>query len=164
MAVSLQKGGNINLSKTDPSLNKILVGLGWDARQTAGEAFDLDASAFLIKADNKVRNDKDFIFYNQLSSVDGSVVHQGDNRVGDADGDDEVLLVDLSKVPADIQRIVFTVTIYNENQTFGQVSNSFIRLVNNDSNTEVARYDLGEDFSNERALIFGELYRHNGDW
>ncbi|RIY35170.1 TerD family protein, partial [Psittacicella gerlachiana] len=164
MAVSLQKGGNINLSKADPSLNKILVGLGWDARQTAGEAFDLDASAFLIKADNKVRDDRDFIFYNQLSSVDGSVLHQGDNRIGDSDGDDEVLLVDLAKVPASIQRIVFTVTIYNERQTFGQVSNSFIRLVNNETNTEVARYDLGEDFANERALIFGELYRHNGDW
>ncbi|RIY32094.1 chemical-damaging agent resistance protein C [Psittacicella hinzii] len=164
MAISLTKGGNVNLSKEAPSLRRVLVGLGWDVRATDGEAFDLDASAFLIKADNKVRSDADFIFYNQLKSVDGSVVHQGDNRTGAGDGDDEALIVDLNAVPAEIQRVVFTVTIYSEKQTFGQVSNAFIRLVNDETGVEVARYDLGEDFANETALIFGELYRHSGDW
>ncbi|MBR9828604.1 MAG: TerD family protein [Oceanospirillales bacterium] len=167
MALSLQKGGNLSLSKTDPSLTKILVGLGWDPRATDGTEFDLDASAFLLNAAGKVRGEADFIFYNQLRSVEGAVEHAGDNRTGEGDGDDEVIKVDLSLVPADIDRIAFTVTIHDaeaRKQNFGQVSNSFIRVVNEISGAEIVRYDLAEDASTETAMIFAELYRHNGEW
>lgn len=167
MGVSLSKGGNVSLSKTDPSLKKVVVGLGWDARSTDGQDFDLDASAFLLQANGKVSQDNDFIFYNNLRSSCGSVVHQGDNRTGAGDGDDEKLTVELAKVPASVDKIVFTVTIHDatvRRQNFGQVSNAFIRLVNEESNNEVTRYDLQEDSSTEVAMIFGELYRHNGDW
>ncbi|SKA76995.1 tellurium resistance protein TerD [Thiothrix eikelboomii] len=167
MALSLQKGGNLSLSKTDPSLTKILVGLGWDERTTDGSSFDLDASAFLLTAGDKVRNDSDFIFYNQLKSPDGSVEHAGDNRTGQGDGDDESVKVDLSKVPAEITKIAFTVTIHDaeaRRQNFGQVSNAFIRVVNDLTGTEIVRYDLAEDYSTETAMIFGELYRHNSEW
>ncbi|PSL14576.1 tellurium resistance protein TerD [Marinobacterium halophilum] len=167
MALSLQKGGNLSLSKTDPSLTKILVGLGWDPRATDGTEFDLDASAFLLNAAGKVRGEADFIFYNQLRSVEGAVEHTGDNRTGEGDGDDEVIKVDLSLVPADIDRIAFTVTIHDaeaRKQNFGQVSNSFIRVVNEISGAEIVRYDLAEDASTETAMIFAELYRHNGEW
>ena len=159
MALSLSKGGNLSLSKEAPGMTKVLVGLGWDARSTDGQDFDLDASAFLLKADGKVRADSDFIFYNQLKSVDGSVEHTGDNRTGEGDGDDEAIKVDLSKVPADIDRIAFTVTIHEADarrQNFGQVRNAFIRIVNQDNNSEVARYDLAEDASTETAMIFAE--------
>ena len=167
MALSLSKGGNLSLSKEAPGMTKVLVGLGWDARSTDGQDFDLDASALLLKADGKVRADSDFIFYNQLKSVDGSVEHTGDNRTGEGDGDDEAIKVDLSKVPADIDRIAFTVTIHEADarrQNFGQVRNAFIRIVNQDNNSEVARYDLAEDASTETAMIFAELYRNGAEW
>ena len=142
MALSLTKGGNLSLTKEAPGMTKVLVGLGWDARSTDGTEFDLDASAFLLKADGKVRADSDFIFYNQLKSVDGSVEHTGDNRTGEGDGDDEAIKVDLSKIPADIHKIAFTVTIHEaeaRRQSFGQVRNAFIRIVNQDTNVEVGR-------------------------
>ena len=167
MALSLSKGGNLSLTKEAPGMTKVLVGLGWDARSTDGQDFDLDASAFMLKADGKVRADSDFIFYNQLKSVDGSVEHTGDNRTGEGDGDDEAIKVDLSKVPADIDRIAFTVTIHEADarkQNFGQVRNAFIRIVNQDNNSEVARYDLAEDASTETAMIFAELYRNGAEW
>jgi tellurium resistance protein TerD len=167
MALSLQKGGNLSLSKTDPNLTKILVGLGWDPRATHGTEFDLDASAFLLGANSKVRSESDFIFYNQLRSPEGAVEHTGDNRTGVGEGDDEVIKVDLNRVPNDVHKIVFTVTIHDADmrkQNFGQVSNSFIRIVNEVSGSEVARYDLAEDASTETAMIFAELYRHNGEW
>ena len=167
MALSLTKGGNLSLTKEAPGMTKVLVGLGWDARSTDGQDFDLDASAFLLKADGKVRADSDFIFYNQLKSVDGSVEHTGDNRTGEGDGDDEAIKVDLSKIPADIHKIAFTVTIHEaeaQRQSFGQVRNAFIRIVNQDTNVEVGRYDLAEDASTETAMIFAELYRHGTEW
>ncbi|MGE1154089.1 TerD family protein [Pseudomonas sp. ICMP 460] len=167
MALTLQKGGNLSLSKTDPTLTKILIGLGWDPRATDGTEFDLDASAFLLGANGKVRGDADFIFYNQLKSADGSIEHTGDNRTGAGDGDDEVLKIDLSRVPADIDRVAFTVTIHDADarkQNFGQVGGSFIRVVNEVSGAEIVRYDLAEDASTETAMIFAELYRNNGEW
>src|SRR5512137_539775 len=167
MGISLSKGGNVSLSKTDPSLKNVLVGLGWDARPTDGADFDLDASAFMIKDDGKVRSDSDFIFYNQMKSTCGSVEHTGDNRTGAGDGDDEAVVVLLDKVPADVQKIVFCVTIHDADmrkQNFGQVNHAYVRVVNKDSNNEVARYDLSEDASIETAMIFGEIYRHSGEW
>jgi len=167
MGISLSKGGNVSLSKTDPSLKNVLVGLGWDARPTDGADFDLDASAFMVKDDGKVRSDSDFIFYNQTKSACGSVEHTGDNRTGAGDGDDEAVVVLLDRVPADVQKIVFCVTIHDaemRKQNFGQVSHAFVRVVNKDSNNEVARYDLSEDASIETAMIFGEIYRHSGEW
>ncbi|AOJ64804.1 chemical-damaging agent resistance protein C [Burkholderia ubonensis] len=167
MALTLQKGGNLSLSKEAPGLTKILVGLGWDPRATDGTEFDLDASAFLLGANGKVRGDADFIFYNQLKSPDGSVEHTGDNRTGAGDGDDEVIKVDLSRVPADVDKVAFTVTIHDADarkQNFGQVGNSFIRIVNETNGAEVVRYDLAEDASVETAMIFAELYRHNNEW
>ena len=167
MGISLSKGGNLSLSKTDPTLKNIIVGLGWDARPTAGTDFDLDASAFMVKEDGKVRSDADFIFYNQLRSSCGSVEHTGDNKTGAGEGNDESLIVLLDKVPAEIQRIIITVTIHEADtrrQNFGQVSNAFIRLVNKDNNNEVARFDLSEDASVETAMVFGEIYKHGGEW
>ena len=167
MAISLNKGGNLSLSKTDPSLTQVLVGLGWDARATDGVDFDLDASAFLRGANEKVRGEHDFIFYNQTRSQDGSVEHTGDNRTGDGDGDDEAVTIDLGKVSPDVQKIAITVTIHDADsrgQNFGQVQNAFIRVVNNQSQVEIVRFDLNEDYSTETAMIFGELYRHNGEW
>jgi tellurium resistance protein TerD len=167
MSLSLQKGGNLSLSKTDPSLTKIIVGLGWDERATDGSSFDLDASVFLLNASGKVRGDTDFIFYNQVKAVDGSVEHTGDNRSGAGEGDDEAIKVDLSKVSMDIQKIAFTVTIHDADarkQNFGQVGNAFIRIVNELTGTEIVRYDLAEDYSTETAMVFGELYRHNSEW
>ncbi len=167
MAISLNKGGRLSLSKEDPSLKKVMIGLGWDARVTDGAAFDLDASAFLLGAGDKARSDADFIFYNQLKSACGSVQHTGDNLTGDSEGDDEVIMVELTAVPAEVQKIAFTVTIHEaeqRRQNFGQVSNSYIRLVNADTNVEIARYDLAEDASTETAMIFGELYRHGAEW
>ena len=167
MALTLQKGGNLSLTKTDPSLTKILVGLGWDPRATDGTEFDLDASALLLGANGKVRGEADFIFYNQLKSVDGSVEHTGDNRTGAGDGDDEVIKVDLSRVPTDVDKVVFVVTIHDaeaRKQSFGQVGGSFIRVVNEVSGAEVVRYDLAEDASTQTAMIFAELYRHGAEW
>ncbi|MHA3082803.1 TerD family protein [Acinetobacter sp. ANC 5383] len=167
MAITLNKGGNLSLSKTDPSLTQVLVGLGWDARATDGIDFDLDASAFLLGANDKVRGEHDFIFYNQPRSPEGSVEHTGDNRTGAGDGDDESLKIDLTRLPADVQKIIFTVTIHDaeaRHQNFGQVQNAFIRIVNNASQHEIVRFDLNEDYSTETAMVFGELYRHNGEW
>ena len=167
MAISLNTGGNLSLSKTDPTLVRILIGLGWDERATDGASFDLDASAFLLTASGKVRGDHDFIFYNQLKSQDGSVEHTGDNRSGQGDGDDESLVVDLSKVSPEIEKIAITVTIHDaqsRGQNFGQIANAFIRVVNQDSGIEIVRFDLAEDYSTETAMVFGEVYRHNGEW
>ena len=167
MAISLQKGGNVNLSKEAPNLKKIIIGLGWDPRSTDGATFDLDGSAFLLKNDGKVRGDSDFIFYNNLKSTDGSVVHTGDNQTGEGEGDDERLEIDLSRVPADIERISITVTIHDADarrQNFGMVSKAFIRCLNAEGEKEIARYDLSEDSSTETAMIFGEIYRYNGEW
>lgn len=167
MAISLTKGGNVNLSKEAPNLTNIAVGLGWNPRATDGQAFDLDAIAFLVNEAGKVRADTDFIFFNNLKSADGSVEHTGDNRTGEGDGDDEVIKVDLSKVPADVSKVVFCAVIYDgqaRNQNFGQVANAYIRIVNTQGDAEVARYDLSEDSSTETAMIFGELYKNNGEW
>lgn len=167
MSVSLSKGGNVSLSKEAPGLKEIIVGLGWDARATEGAAFDLDASAFLLKDDGKVRGDHDFIFYNQKSSAEGSVVHQGDNQTGTGDGDDEQVALNLEKIPAEITKIAFSVTIHEaeaRRQNFGMVSNAYIRVVNKADDKELAKYDLTEDASIETAMIFGEVYRHNSEW
>lgn len=167
MAISLQKGGNVNLSKEAPGMKKMLVGLGWDARSTDGAQFDLDASAFMLNSSGKVPNDAAFIFYNQKEHASGGLRHHGDNLDGGGDGDDEQITVDFDKVPADIEKISVCVTI-NEaearRQNFGMVSNAFVRCVNADTNAEVARFDLSEDASIETAMIFGEIYRHNGEW
>ncbi|HMW73304.1 MAG TPA: TerD family protein [Cellvibrionaceae bacterium] len=167
MAISLQKGGNVNLSKEAPSLKKLIVGLGWDPRATDGAAFDLDGSAFLLKGDGKVRSDADFIFYNNLKSADGSIVHLGDNTTGQGDGDDEQLTIDLGVVPADVERVVVAVTIHDaeaRRQNFGQVGKAYIRVLNADGNKEIARFDLSEDGSTETAMIFGEVYRAGAEW
>ena len=167
MAISLSKGGNVSLSKTTPGLNKIKIGLGWDVRVTDGAGYDLDASAFLLSESGKVRSSADFIFYNQLKSADGSVIHTGDNQTGEGEGDDEEILVTLNSVTPDIQKITFVVTIHDaekNNQNFGQISSAFIRIVNNENNEEIARFDLSEDASTNTAMIFGELYRHSGEW
>lgn len=167
MAISLTKGQNISLSKTDPSLKNVLVGLGWDARSTDGQDFDLDASIFMTTENGKVPSDSHFIFYNQLRSPCGGVEHTGDNLTGDGDGDDESVIVKLDQVQSDIKSLFITVTIQEADarrQNFGQVSNAFVRLVNNDTNEEVVRFDLSEDYSTETAMVFGEIYRHNGEW
>jgi tellurium resistance protein TerD len=167
MAISLQKGGNVNLSKEAPGLTKMVVGLGWDTRSTDGAAFDLDGAVFLLNTTGKVRSDSDFVFYNNLKSVDGSIVHSGDNRTGAGDGDDESVTIDLARVPADVDKIAVCVTIHEADtrrQSFGQVSKAFIRCVNANGNTEIARYDLSEDGSTEAAMIFGEVYRAGADW
>ncbi|QBH97508.1 TerD family protein [Limnobaculum zhutongyuii] len=167
MGVSLSKGGNVSLSEADPQMTRVLIGLGWDDRSTDGADFDLDASAFLLSASGKVRGDNDFIFYNNLKSNCGSVEHTGDNRTGDGDGDDESLKINLASIPADVEKVVFTVTIHDADsrrQNFGQVANAFIRVVNELTNIEIARYDLSEDASTETAMVFGELYRHNGEF
>jgi tellurium resistance protein TerD len=167
MAISLSKGGNVNLSKEAPGLNKIVVGLGWDARATDGAAFDLDASAFLVKLDGKVRSDSDFCFYNNKVVADGAVQHTGDNLTGAGEGDDETVKVELSKIPADLDKVVFAVTIHEaetRKQNFGQVNHAYIRIVNEDGGQEIARYDLSEDASIETAMIFGEIYRVGADW
>ena len=167
MAISLQKGGNVNLSKEAPGMKKMLVGLGWSMRATDGDAFDLDGSAFLLGAGDKVRSDADFVFYNQNKSSDGSVVHSGDNRTGEGEGDDETITVELDKVPADVEKIAVCVTIHDaeaRRQNFGMVSRAYVRCVDAITNAEVARYDLSEDASVEAAMVFGEIYRHNGEW
>lgn len=167
MAVSLSKGQNVSLSKTDPHLNKVLIGLGWDARATDGADFDLDASVFMTGENGKVISDNHFVFYNNLRSPCGSVEHTGDNLTGDGDGDDESIIVDLTAVPANIKSIFITVTIHDaeaRRQNFGQVSDAFIRLVNHESDEEVVRFDLSEDYSTETAMVFGEVYRYNNEW
>ncbi|MGW4482034.1 TerD family protein [Rhodococcus triatomae] len=167
MGVSLTKGGNVSLTKEAPGLTAVAVGLGWDIRTTTGQDFDLDASAIALGADKKVVSDQHFVFFNNLKSPDGSIEHTGDNTTGEGDGDDEVIKVDLSAVPANIDSIVFPVSIYdadNRSQSFGQVRNAYIRVVNQAGGSELARYDLSEDASTETAMVFGELYRNGADW
>ena len=168
MAVSLKKGQKIDLTKSNPGLRSITVGLGWDVnRYDSGSDFDLDASAFMLGASGKVTQDADFIFYGNANHPSGSVNYGGDNKTGEGEGDDEQILVDLQLIPANIEKIDFTVTIYEANerrQNFGQVSNAFVRIVDNATGQELVRYDLEEDFSIETAVVVGELYRHNGEW
>ena len=168
MPISLQKGQKVDLTKGNPSLKHVLVGLGWDVnRYDGGFAFDLDASAFLLGANGQTPNTDAFIFYGNLKHPSGAVEHMGDNLTGEGDGDDEQILVDLTKIPDSIEKIAFTVTIYEAEQrrlNFGQVDNSFIRIVDNDTGKELIRYDLGEDFSIETAIVVGEIYRHGGGW
>ena len=168
MAVSLTKKQKVDLTKGNPGLEKVIVGLGWDTNRYDGSAdFDLDASAFLLNANGKVLRDEDFIFYNNLESETKAVIHTGDNRTGEGEGDDESILIDFSKVPVNIERIAITVTIHDaaeRHQNFGQVSNAFIRIVNESNNEEILRYDLAEDFSIETVLVIAELYKHNGEW
>ena len=169
MGVSLTKGGNVSLTKTagPAGLTAVTIGLGWDARTTTGTDFDLDASAIMCGADGKVLSDKHFVFFNNLTSADGSVQHAGDNLTGAGDGDDEQIRVNVAAVPAEVDKIVFPVSIYDadsRSQSFGQVRNAFIRVENDADKSEMARYDLSEDASTETAMVFGELYRSNGEW
>lgn len=167
MGVSLSKGGNVSLSKEAPGLTAINIGLGWDTNTFSGGEFDLDASAILVGANGKVVSDKHFVFFNNLTSPDGSVQHTGDNLTGEGDGDDEVIKADLNSIPAEVEKIVVVVSIYDadsRNQNFGAVRNAFIRVVNQNGGTEIARYDLTEDASVETAMVFGEVYRSNGEW
>ncbi|MCP3758250.1 TerD family protein [Streptomyces sp. ZAF1911] len=167
MGVSLSKGGNVSLSKAAPNLTAVIVGLGWDARTTTGVDFDLDASAILTNDQGKVASDANFVFFNNLKSPDGSVEHTGDNTTGEGEGDDEAIKVNLAGVPADVAKIVFPVSIYeaeSRQQSFGQVRNAYIRVVNQADNAELARYDLSEDASTETAMVFGELYRNGAEW
>jgi tellurium resistance protein TerD len=167
VGVSLSKGGNVSLTKEAPNLTAVIVGLGWDARTTTGTDFDLDASALLAGTEGKVISDQHFVFFNNLKSPDGSVEHTGDNTTGEGEGDDEAIKVNLAAVPADVDKITFPVSIYdaeNRQQSFGQVRNAYIRVVNQADNKELARYDLTEDASTETAMVFGELYRHGAEW
>ena len=168
MPINLSKGQKVSLTKENPGLKKIMVGLGWDVNAfDSGADFDLDASAFLTGANGKCPTDQEFIFYGNLEHQSGAVVHMGDNRTGAGEGDDEQIEVDLSLVPANIERIAFTVTIYDADkrrQNFGQVSNSYCRIVDEATGEEIVHFDLGEDFSIETALVVGELYKHNGEW
>ena len=168
MPISLKKGQKVSLSKENPGLTKVLVGLGWDVNAfDTGGSFDLDAAAVLLGETGKMTRTADFVFYGNLQHPSGAVEHLGDNLTGAGDGDDEQIKVDLSLVPENIQRVAFTVTIYDADvrrQNFGQVNNAFIRIVDESNGQEILRYDLGEDFSIETAAIFGELYKHNGEW
>lgn len=168
MPISLSKGQKVDLTKTNPGLKNVIIGLGWDVNAfDSGADFDLDAAAFMVGADGRCPSDKEFIFYGNLSHPSESVTHLGDNLTGSGDGDDEQIRIDLSKVPANIEKIAFTVTIYDADsrrQNFGQVSNAFIKIVDEASGTELIRYDLGEDFSIETAVVVGELYKNNGEW
>ena len=168
MPINLSKGQKVSLTKENPGLKKIMVGLGLDVNAfDSGADFDLDASAFLTGANGKCPTDQEFIFYGNLEHQSGAVAHMGDNRTGAGEGDDEQIEVDLSLVPANIERIAFTVTIYDADkrrQNFGQVSNSYCRIVDEATGEEIVHFDLGEDFSIETALVVGELYKHNGEW
>jgi tellurium resistance protein TerD len=166
-SLTLSKGSNLSLTKADPGLSKAMIGLGWDPRTTSGEAFDLDASALLIGKNGKVRSNDDFIFYNQLEAKDGSVVHQGDNRTGEGDGDDEQILINLNSVSPDVERVVIVVSIDQADarrQNFGQVRDAFCRVVNQDTDTEIVRYDLSEDAASETSMVFAEIYRNGAEW
>lgn len=167
MAISLAKGGRVNLSKEAPGLKKLKVGLGWDVRVTDGTSFDLDASLFMLGSDDKAKDEGAFIFYNNSVSSCGSIKHLGDNQTGEGDGDDESLTIDLDMIPAEIEKLIIAVTIHDadtRNQNYGQVDNAFIRIVNDESNVEVVRYDLTEDYSTETSLIFAELYKKDAQW
>lgn len=168
MPINLSKGQKVDLTKGNAGLKNIMVGLGWDVNAfDSGTDFDLDAAAFMCGSNGKCPTEKEFVFYGNLEHGSGSVKHMGDNLTGEGDGDDEQILIDLSKVPSNVDKIAFTVTIYDADQrrqNFGQVSNAYIRIVDDATNTELIRYDLGEDFSIETAVVVGELYRHNGEW
>ena len=168
MAITLSKGQKVSLTKGNPGLKHLVVGLGWDTNKyDGGFDFDLDSAAFLLGKSGKVNNDADFIFYNNLKHSSGAVIHLGDNLTGAGDGDDEQIKVDLSLVPANVSKIAFTVTIHEaleRRQNFGQVNNSYVRLLNSDNDEELLRYDLGEDFSIETAVVVCEIYKHNGEW
>jgi tellurium resistance protein TerD len=168
MAINLSKGQKIDLTKSNPGLSKIKVGLGWDTNKyDGGKDFDLDVSVFLTNAGGKVEKESNFIFFNNKQNENGSVVHAGDNRTGEGEGDDEVIDVDLKNIPADVEKVAFTITIYDaesRSQNFGQVSRSYVRIVNEVNNEELIRFDLGEDFSVETGVVVGELYRHGAEW
>jgi tellurium resistance protein TerD len=167
MSVSLTKGGNVSLSKEAPGLTNVVVGLGWDARTTTGTEFDIDSSAIVVGADGRVLTDKHFIFFNNLTSPDGTVEHTGDNLTGEGEGDDEQVKVNLAAMGPEVDKIVFPVSIYDadsRSQSFGQVRNAFVRVVNAADSKEIARYDLTEDASTETAMVFGELYRNGAEW
>lgn len=168
MSINLSKGQKVELTKGNPGLKNIMVGLGWDVNAfDSGADFDLDAAAFMVGANGKCPTEKEFVFYGNLAHISEAVKHMGDNLTGEGEGDDEQIQIDLSKVPDNIQRIAFTVTIYDaevRHQNFGQVSNAYIHLLDEANNRELIRYDLGEDFSIETAVVVGELYRNNGEW
>lgn len=168
MPINLTKGQKVDLTKGNPGLKSIMVGLGWDVNAfDSGADFDLDAAAFMLGANGKCPTEKEFIFYGNLEHTTGAVKHMGDNLTGEGEGDDEQVYVDLTKIPSNVERVAFTVTIYDaekRRQNFGQVSNAFIRIVDESNNSELIRYDLGEDFSIETAVVVGELYRNNGEW
>ncbi|WP_327679802.1 TerD family protein [Kitasatospora sp. NBC_00458] len=167
MPVSLSKGGNVSLTKEAPGLTAVTIGLGWDVRTTTGAEFDLDASAIVLNADGKVLSNGHFVFFNNTSSPDNTVVHTGDNRTGEGAGDDEAINVSLATLPAEATRITFPVSIYDavaRSQNFGQVRNAYIRVINAAGGAEIARYDLSEDAATETAMIFGELYRNGAEW
>ncbi len=167
MSVSLTKGGNVSLTKQAPNLTAVSVGLGWDVRTTTGTDFDLDASALALNTSKRILSDQHFVYFNNLRSPDGSIEHVGDNLTGQGDGDDEVIKVNLAAVPQDVDSILFPVSVYDaesRGQSFGQVRNAFIRVVDQANGTELARYDLSEDASTETAMVFGELYRNGVEW
>ena len=168
MPINLSKEQKEDLTNGNPLLNNIMVGLGWDVNAfDTGADFDLDAAAFMLGSNGKCPTDKEFVFYGNLEHPSGAVKHMGDNRTGDGEGDDEEMEIALADVPANVERIAFTVTIYEaeaRRQNFGQVSNAYIRIVDKDTNQELIHYDLGEDFSIETAIVVGELYKHNGEW
>ncbi|TQR16553.1 TerD family protein [Psychrobacillus soli] len=168
MGINLSKGQKVDLTKTNPGLVNVTVGLGWDTNKyDGGNDFDLDSSVFLLGSNGKCSSESDFVFYNNTTGAGGAVVHTGDNRTGDGAGDDEAVNINLSTVPASIEKIAFSITIHDaeaRGQNFGQVNNSYVRILNADSGEELIRYDLGEDFSIETAVVVGELYRHSGEW
>ncbi|QJD84852.1 TerD family protein [Cohnella herbarum] len=168
MAVNLSKGQKVDLTKTNPGLVKVKVGLGWDTNKyDGGSSFDLDATAFCLNGSGKVNSDSDFIYYNNKSNTNGAIQLSGDNQTGEGAGDDESLTIDLNQVPANIEKVAFCITIHDaasRNQNFGQVANAFVRILKDGTNEELIRYDLGEDFSIETAVVVAELYRHNGEW
>jgi len=167
VGVSLAKGGNVSLSKEAPGLTNVLVGLGWDVRTTTGADYDLDASAILLSASGKVISDAHFVFFNNLTSPDGTVEHTGDNLTGEGEGDDETIKLNLAAMSPDVDRIVFPVSIYEaeeRRQSFGQVQNAYIRVLNAETNQELTRFDLSEDASTETAMVFGEVYRRGSEW
>lgn len=168
MPINLSKGQKVDLTKGNPGLKNVMVGLGWDVNAfDSGADFDLDAAAFMVDSNGKCPTEKEFVFYGNLEHPSGAIKHMGDNRTGDGEGDDEQIEVNLADIPANIEKIAFTATIYDaetRRQNFGQVSNAYIRLVNVETNEEIIRYDLGEDFSIETAVVVGEIYRHNGEW
>ena len=168
MAISLVKGQKIDLTKGNPALKKVIIGLGWDTNKYSGGCdFDLDASVFLVGSNGRTNHDEDFIFYNSLKSRNEAVIHTGDNRTGEGDGDDEAILLEFAKMPSDVERMAVTVTIHEaleRGQNFGQVSNAYVRVMNEETKEEILRYDLGEDFSIETALVVCEIYRHGNEW